>query len=128
VETVTSKMPVTLDAAALCKMADRGQITGALIDGPLAFDNAISIDAAKTKGIKSQVAGHPDILLAPDLEAGNILAKLLTFLANSDSAGIVLGAKVPIILTSRADSVQSRIASCGVAMLAAHARRAKGQA
>ena len=128
VETVTSKMPVTLDAAALCKMADRGQITGALIDGPLAFDNAISIDAAKTKGIRSQVAGHPDILLAPDLEAGNILAKLLTFLANSDSAGIVLGAKVPIILTSRADSVQSRIASCGVAMLAAHARRAKGQA
>ena len=128
VETVTSKTPVTLDAAALCKMADRGQITGALIDGPLAFDNAISIDAAKTKGIRSQVAGHPDILLAPDLEAGNILAKLLTFLANSDSAGIVLGAKVPIILTSRADSVQSRIASCGVAMLAAHARRAKGQA
>jgi len=128
VETVTSKMPVTLDAAALCKMADRGQITGALIDGPLAFDNAISVDAAKTKGIKSPVAGHPDILLAPDLEAGNILAKLLTFLANSDSAGIVLGAKVPIILTSRADSVQSRIASCGVAMLAAHARRAKGQA
>ena len=128
VETVTSKMPVTLDAAALCKMADRGQITGALIDGPLAFDNAINIDAAKTKGIRSQVAGHPDILLAPDLEAGNILAKLLTFLANSDSAGIVLGAKVPIILTSRADSVQSRIASCGVAMLAAHARRAQSLA
>ena len=128
VETVNSKMPATLDAAALCKMADRGQITGALIDGPLAFDNAISIDAAKTKGIRSQVAGHPDILLVPDLEAGNILAKLLTFLANSDSAGIVLGAKVPIVLTSRADSVQSRIASCGVAMLAAHARRAKGQA
>jgi phosphotransacetylase len=128
VETVTSKMPATLDAAALCKMADRGQITGALIDGPLAFDNAISIDAAKTKGIRSQVAGHPDILLVPDLEAGNILAKLLAFLANSDSAGLVLGAKVPIILTSRADSVQSRIASCGVAMLAAHARRTNTQA
>src|SRR5215468_2088117 len=123
VETVTSKMPATLDAAALCKMAERGQITGALVDGPLAFDNAISKQAAATKGIRSEVAGDPDILLAPDLEAGNILAKQLTFLANADSAGLVLGAKVPIILTSRADSVRSRIASCAVAMLAAHGRR-----
>ncbi len=125
VETVTSKMPATIDAAALCKMADRGQITGGLLDGPLAFDNAISKDAARTKGIQSAVAGDPDILLAPDLEAANILAKLLTFLANSDSAGLVLGAKVPIILTSRADSVRPRIASCAVAVLAAHARAMK---
>jgi phosphate acetyltransferase len=123
VETVTSKMPATIDAAALCKMAERGQITGALLDGPLAFDNAINKQAAVTKGIHSDVAGDPDILLAPDLEAGNILAKQLSFLANADSAGLVLGARVPIILTSRADSVRSRIASCGVAMLAAHARR-----
>jgi phosphotransacetylase len=123
VETVTSKMPATIDAAALCKMADRGQIKGGILDGPLAFDNAISREAAETKGIRSEVAGDPDILLAPDLEAGNILAKQLTFLANADSAGLVLGARVPIILTSRADSVRSRIASCGVAMLAAHARR-----
>ena len=123
VETVTSKMPATLDAAALCKMADRGQITRGILDGPLAFDNAISKDAAKVKGIRSEVAGDPDILLAPDLEAGNILAKLLSFLANADSAGLVLGARVPIILTSRADSVRSRIASCGVAMRVAHARR-----
>lgn len=123
VETVTSKMPATIDAAALCKMAERGQIVGALLDGPLAFDNAISKKAAQTKGIHSDVAGDPDILLAPDLEAGNILAKQLSFLANADSAGLVLGARVPIILTSRADSVRSRIASCGVAMLAAHARR-----
>ena len=123
VETVTSKMPATLDAAALCKMAERGQIKGALLDGPLAFDNAISRDAARTKGIKSEVAGDPDILLAPDLEAGNILAKLLSFLARADSAGLVLGARVPIILTSRADSVRARIASCAVAMLAAHSRR-----
>jgi len=125
VETVTSKMPATLDAAALCKMAERGQIKGAILDGPLAFDNAISKDAAKTKGIDSDVAGDPDILLAPDLEAGNMLAKQLTFLARADSAGLVLGARVPIILTSRADSVRSRIASCAVAMLAAHARRKK---
>ncbi len=123
VETVNSKMPATLDAAALCKMAERGQITGALVDGPLAFDNAISKQAAKTKGIHSEVAGDPDILLAPDLEAGNILAKLLSFLANADSAGLVLGARVPIILTSRSDSVRSRIASVAVATLAAHARR-----
>jgi phosphotransacetylase len=123
VETVNSRMPATIDAACLCKMADRRQLTGALLDGPLAFDNAISAEAARIKGITSEVAGDPDILLAPDLEAGNMLAKQLTFLANADSAGLVLGARVPIILTSRADSVRSRIASCAVAMLAAHARR-----
>ncbi len=123
VETVNSKMPSTIEAACLCKMADRGQITGALLDGPLAFDNAISKEAAQIKGIASEVAGDPDILLVPDLEAGNMLAKQLSFLANADSAGLVLGARVPIILTSRADSVRSRIASCGVAVLAAHARR-----
>jgi phosphate acetyltransferase len=123
VETVNSKMPSTIDAACLCKMADRGQIKGALLDGPLAFDNAISKQAAGIKGITSEVAGDPDILLVPDLEAGNILAKQLTFLANADSAGLVLGARVPIILTSRADTVRSRIASCGVAVIAAHARR-----
>ena len=104
VETVTSKMPATIDAAALCKMADRGQIKNGQFDGPLAFDNAISKEAAQIKGIRSDVAGDPDILLAPDLEAGNILAKNLSFLANADSAGLVLGARVPIILTSRADS------------------------
>jgi phosphotransacetylase len=125
VETVTSKMPATIDAAALCKMAERGQIKGAILDGPMAFDNAISKEAAATKGIQSPVAGDPDILLAPDLEAGNMLAKQLSFLANADSAGMVLGAKVPIILTSRADSVRSRIASCAVAVLVAHARRKK---
>ena len=123
VETVNSKMPATLDAAALCKMAERGQIQGGILDGPLAFDNAISKQAAETKGIKSAVAGDPDILLAPDLEAGNILAKLLSFLANADSAGMVLGARVPVVLTSRADSVRSKIASCAVAKLVAHARR-----
>jgi phosphate acetyltransferase len=123
VETVNSKMQATLDAAALCKMADRGQITGGTLDGPLAFDNAISREAARIKHITSAVAGDPDILLVPDLEAGNMLAKQLSFLANADSAGLVLGARVPIILTSRADSVRSRIASCGVAVLAAHARR-----
>jgi phosphate acetyltransferase len=123
VETVTSKMPATIDAACLCKMAERGQITGGLLDGPLAFDNAISKEAARMKGIHSEVAGDPDILLVPDLEAGNILAKQLTFLANADSAGLVLGARVPVILTSRADSVRSRIASCGVAMRVAHERR-----
>lgn len=125
VETVTSKMPATIDAAALCKMSDRKQITGAILEGPLAFDNAISKEAALTKGIHSEVTGDPDILLAPDLEAGNILAKQLSFLTNADSAGLVLGARVPIILTSRADSVRSRIASCAVAMLAAHARRTR---
>ena len=123
VETVTSKMPATIDAAALCKMADRGQIKGGVLDGPLAFDNAISKEAAKIKGINSPVAGDPDILLVPDLESGNMLAKQLSFLANADSAGLVLGARVPIILTSRADSVRSKIASCGVAVLAAHAQR-----
>ena len=123
VETVNSKMPATLDAAALCKMADRGQIRGGILDGPLAFDNAISKEAAKIKGIKSEVAGDPDVLLAPDLEAGNMVAKLLSFLAKADSAGLVLGARVPVILTSRADSLRSRIASCAVAVLAAHARR-----
>ena len=123
VETVTSKMPATIDAAALCKMADRKQITGGVLDGPLAFDNAISKDAAKTKGIASEVAGDPDIQLVPDLESGNMVAKLLAYLANAESAGLVLGARVPIILTSRADGVRSRIASCAVAMLAAHARR-----
>jgi phosphotransacetylase len=123
VEEVTSKMPSTIDAAALCKMADRGQIKNGILDGPLAFDNAISKAAAETKGIRSAVAGDPDILLVPDLESGNILAKQLTFLAGAESAGLVLGAKVPIILTSRADSVRSRIASCAVAMLVANARR-----
>lgn len=125
VETVNSKMQATLDAAALCKMAERGQIKNGILDGPLAFDNAISKQAAVTKGITSEVAGDPDILLAPDLEAGNILAKQLSFLANADSAGMVLGARVPVILTSRADSVRSRIASCAVANLVAHARRSK---
>jgi phosphate acetyltransferase len=104
-------------------MADRGQITGGILDGPLAFDNAISIEAARTKGIKSDVAGRPDILLVPDLEAGNMLAKQLSFLANADAAGIVLGARVPIILTSRADNVRTRLASCAVAVLVAAARR-----
>jgi phosphotransacetylase len=125
VETVNSKMQATLDAAALCKMAERGQIKDGILDGPLAFDNAISKQAAVTKGITSEVAGDPDILVAPDLEAGNILAKQLSFLANADSAGMVLGARVPVILTSRADSVRSRIASCAVANLMAHARRTK---
>jgi len=128
VETINSKMPATIDAAALCKMADRKQITRGVLDGPLAFDNAISKEAARIKGITSEVAGDPDILLVPDLEAGNILAKQLSFLANADSAGLVLGARVPIILTSRADSVRSRIASCAVAVLVAHARRQTLQA
>ena len=123
VETVNSRMQATIDAACLCKMAERGQINGGVLDGPLAFDNAISREAAKVKGIKSEVAGDPDILLTPDLESGNILAKQLSFLANADSAGLVLGAKVPIILTSRADSVRSRIASAAVATQVAHARR-----
>jgi phosphotransacetylase len=125
VETVTSKMPATIDAAALCKMAGRGQIKGGILDGPLAFDNAISKEAAETKGIHSDVAGDPDILLTPDLETGNMLAKQLSFLAKADSAGIVLGARVPVILTSRADSVRSRIASCAVAMLVTHARMSR---
>ena len=123
VETVSSKMPSTLDAAALCKMAERGQILGADLDGPLAFDNAISREAAQAKGIRSEVAGEADILLVPDLETGNILAKLLGFLSRADGAGLVLGARVPIILTSRADSVQSRITSCAAARLLADARQ-----
>lgn len=123
VETVTTKIPSTMEAAALCKMADRGQITGALVDGPLAFDNAISPEAASIKGIKSPVAGRAQILVVPDLEAGNMLAKNLTFLSHADAAGIVLGARVPIILTSRADTVRTRLASCAVAALYAVARR-----
>jgi phosphotransacetylase len=123
VETVTSKMRSTIDAAALCKMAERGQITGALLDGPLAFDNAISLEAAKTKGIVSRVAGSPDILVVPDIESGNMLAKQLSFLAGADAAGIVLGARVPLIVTSRSDNDRSRLASCAVAKLMVHARR-----
>lgn len=123
VETVTSKIPSTIEAAALCKMADRGQITGGLLDGPLAFDNAISPEAAEIKGLNSPVAGRGQILVVPDLEAGNMLAKNLTFLTHADAAGIVLGARVPIVLTSRADSVRSRLASCAVATLYAAARR-----
>jgi phosphate acetyltransferase len=123
VETVTPKIPSTIDAAALCKMADRGQITGGILDGPLAFDNAIDPEAARIKGIKSPVAGQAQILVVPDLEAGNMLAKNLSFLSKADSAGIVLGARVPIILTSRADTVRSRMASCAVASLYADARR-----
>ncbi len=123
VETVTSKIPSTIEAAALCKMADRGQIQHGILDGPLAFDNAISAEAAQTKGIVSAVAGDPDVLVVPDLEAGNMLAKNLTFLSRADAAGVVLGARVPIILTSRADSQRARIASCGVAALYAAARR-----
>src|SRR5215470_9969411 len=126
VETVTTKIPSTIDAAALCKMADRDQIRGAILDGPLAFDNAISVEAARTKGIVSEVAGDPDIVVVPDLEAGNMLAKNLTFLSRADAAGVVLGARVPIILTSRADSQRARIASCGVAALYAAARRRAG--
>lgn len=125
VETVTESIPSTIDAAALCKMADRGQITGGELDGPLAFDNAVSPEAARIKGIKSSVAGQAQILVVPDLEAGNMLAKNLTFLSNADAAGIVLGARVPIILTSRADNLRTRMASCAVAMLLAHSKRAK---
>jgi phosphate acetyltransferase len=123
VETVTTKIPSTIDAAALCKMADRGQITGGTLDGPLAFDNAIDPEAAKIKGIKSPVAGRAQILVVPDLEAGNMLAKNLTFMLRADAAGLVLGARVPIILTSRADSLIARMASCAVAALYADARR-----
>ncbi|HVJ41804.1 MAG TPA: phosphate acetyltransferase [Dongiaceae bacterium] len=122
-ETVTSKVPSTIDAAALCKMADRGQITGALVDGPLALDNAISPEAAAIKHIVSPVAGRANLLVVPDLEAGNMLAKSLSFLTGADAAGIVLGAKVPIILTSRADSLLTRLASCAVACCLAAARR-----
>jgi phosphotransacetylase/acyl dehydratase len=124
VETISPRQQSTLDAAALCKMADRGQITGGLLDGPLAFDNAISIIAAKAKGIVSEVAGFADILVVPDLEAGNMLAKQLTFMSGAEAAGIVLGASVPIILTSRADSARTRLSSCALAVLAARAAEA----
>jgi phosphate acetyltransferase len=122
-ETVSPSVPSTIEAAALCKMADRGQITGGILDGPLALDNAIDLTAAKIKKIDSPVAGQADILVVPDLEAGNMLAKSLTFMAGADAAGIVLGARVPIILTSRADSLIARLASCAVAALVAAARR-----
>jgi len=127
VETVNPKIQSTLDAAALCKMADRGQIKGGILDGPLAFDNAVSIVAAKTKGIKSAVAGHAEILVVPDLESGNMVAKQLEYLANALTAGIVLGTRVPIVLTSRADTAETRVASCVIAALVAHANRAKGK-
>jgi phosphotransacetylase len=119
-EMVNPRMPSTLDAAALCKMADRGQITGAVLDGPLAFDNAISVAAARVKGIVSEVAGQADVLVVPDLESGNMLAKQLEYMGDAASAGIVLGAKVPIVLTSRADSRETRIASCAIALMLAH--------
>jgi phosphate acetyltransferase len=119
VETVSSKIKSTIDAAALCKMADRGQITGGILDGPLAFDNAVSAEAAKTKGIVSKVAGYADILVVPDVEAGNMLAKQLEYLAKAEVAGIVLGARVPIILTSRADQTLARLSSCAIALLLA---------
>ena len=123
VETVNPDIESTLEASALCKMAERGQITGGVLDGPLAFDNAISAEAARTKKITSPVAGQADILVVPDLEAGNMLAKQLSYLAGAESAGIVLGARVPIVLTSRADSVRSRLASTAVLTLVANARR-----
>ena len=122
-ETVNPKLPSTLEAAALCKMADRGQITGAILDGPLALDNAIDPESVRIKKINSPVAGRANVLVVPDLDAGNMLAKSLSFLAGADAAGIVLGARVPIILTSRADSVMTRLASCGIAALVAQARR-----
>ena len=122
-ETINPKVPSTIEAGALCKMADRGQITGAILDGPLALDNAISLESARIKKIKSPVAGRANVLVVPDLEAGNMLAKSLSFLADADAAGIVLGARVPIILTSRADSLLTRLASCAVAVLVAQARR-----
>ena len=122
-ETVNPKVPSTIEAAALCKMADRGQITGAILDGPLALDNAINLESVRIKKIDSPVAGRANVLVVPDLEAGNMLAKSLSLLAGADGAGIVLGARVPIILTSRADSVMTRLASCGIAALVANARR-----
>jgi phosphate acetyltransferase len=122
VETVNPAIPSTVDAAALCKMAERGQISGGVVDGPLAFDNAISVEAAHEKGIHSAVAGMADILVVPDLESGNMLAKQLIFLAGADAAAIVMGARVPIVLTSRADTERTRLASCAVAVLLAHAR------
>jgi len=123
VETVNPNIRSTLDAAALCKMSDRGQIEGGLLDGPLAFDNAISEHAARTKSIRSAVAGHADILMVPNIESGNMLAKQLQYFAGADSAGVVLGARVPVVLTSRADNVRMRIGSTAVAKLMAHARR-----
>lgn len=128
VETVTPTIPSTVDAASLCKMADRGQITGGLLDGPLAFDNAVSMAAAKAKGIQSEVAGQADILIVPDLEAGNMIAKQLIYLAGADAAGIVLGARIPIVLTSRADGVMSRLASTAIAQLFVHHARKGGVA
>jgi phosphate acetyltransferase len=122
-ETINTDVPSTIEAGALCKMADRGQITGAILDGPLALDNAISLESVAIKKINSPVAGRANVLVVPDLEAGNMLAKSLSFLAGADAAGIVLGARVPIILTSRADSVTTRLASCAVAVLVASARR-----
>jgi phosphate acetyltransferase/phosphate butyryltransferase len=127
VETITPEIRSTVDAAALCKMADRGQIRGGILDGPLAFDNAISLEAADTKGIISKVAGSPDILLVPDLESGNMLAKQLTYLAAASSAGIVMGARVPIVLTSRADEAPGRLASAAIASLLAHRRLTLGK-
>ena len=128
VETVTASIPSTLDAAALCKMADRGQITGGLLDGPLAFDNAVSPDAVQIKGIVSEVAGQADILAVPDLESGNMIAKQLEYLAGASGSGLVLGARVPIALTSRADGPMARVASTVLAVLAAHDNRRKNQA
>jgi phosphate acetyltransferase len=124
-ETVNPQVPSTVEAGALCKMADRGQITGAILDGPLALDNAINLESVAIKKIDSPVAGRANVLVVPDLEAGNMLAKSLSFLAGADAAGIVLGAKVPIILTSRADSVMARLASCAVAVMVAASRREK---
>jgi phosphate acetyltransferase len=126
-ETVNPKMPSTIEAAALCKMVDRRQVSGALVDGPLALDNAINLEAARIKQIDSRVAGRANVLMVPDLESGNMLAKSLSFLAGADAAGIVLGARVPIILTSRADSLLTRLASCAVAVLVAQARRESGK-
>ena len=127
VETINPKIPSTMEAASLCKMADRGQITGAILDGPLAFDNAISKEAAMIKGIKSEVAGVADIFVVPDLEAGNMMAKQMQYLIDADAAGIVVGARVPVILTSRADTPKARLASCAVATAVAFARRTAAQ-
>ena len=125
-ETVTAEVPSTLEAAALCKMAERGQISGAIVDGPLAFDSAVSEQVAQAKGIVSAVAGKANILLVPDIEAGNMLANQLAYMANADAAGIVLGARIPIILTGRADNLRTRLASAAVAVLLAHARQETG--
>lgn len=127
VEVVESSIKSTVEAAAICKMANRNQITGGIVDGPLAFDNAISEEAAKAKGIESTVAGHADILVVPDLETGNMLGKQLEYLADAEAAGIVVGARIPLILTSRADSVQSRLVSCAVAALLNRYRQKSGK-